>query len=417
MRFALVLMFVGCSASKMASVAPPDSGSAPSGDAGEQQPDPAPGDGVADPSSTTLHDHGCAGVDWALIAGWLEIAHHAPDVGTADEPAEIERCVSRYAGWATHAADDAQVSRAMIYAGLAATGQCAADHDYDGNVVSGAQCAQVHAGTAADACLAQMQSSHAFGIATLAAVLAAAGQDPPLVAARLATGSATCGGSDHWKLVAPAGFVDHFVAAYNAYIARGQAVPNCKKRIIVTIAQYTGIGDAAAGANGCWTYERVSKDNTEWKICQYNGTVYHPSGAKWAYDDTNTFNDLTTETNRITACRSGTPVAGYIYMANRGSGWREVTSTGVRSHFAELYSRQTAIDDQFSLWKNGGEPGAPMVNFGEPSTSASQISASTARACAEVPDQDWFGVYVYPQTLDGSRLTAMVNALNACTKQ
>ena len=138
---------------------------------------------------------------------------------------------------------------------------------------------------------------------------------------------------------------------------------------------------------------------------------------KWAYDDTNTYNNLTTETNRIDACKSGVPVSGYIYMANRGSGWRQVTSSHVRSHFAELYSSQTAIDDQFSLWKSSGEPGAPMLNFGEPSTTASQISTSTTRACNEVPDQDWLGVYVYPQTLDGARLSALVSALNACTKQ
>ena len=37
--------------------------------------------------------------------------------------------------------------------------------------------------------------------------------------------------------------------------------------------------------------------------------------------------------------------------------------------------------------------------------------------CAEVPDGDWFGVYVYPQALDGARLSALVTALNDCTKQ
>ena len=373
---------------------------------------------MIDPPSSTLHDHGCGGTDWQRIAGWLVVEHQQPAIG---DPAELALCVQRYAGWATNAADQAQVSRAMIYAALAATGQCAADHDYDGMLMTGDQCAAVNPGMTAEQCAAQMQSSHAFGITTLAQTLAAAGNDVPLVAAKLATGSVTCGGGDHWKLVAPAGFIDHFVGTYNAYVASGKAAPACSKHIVVTVALYTGLGqpgvNGVAEANGCWTYERVAKDNSEWKICNYDGTVYHSDGDKWAYDDTNTFNNATTEASRISACRNNVPIAGYIYMANRGSGWRQVTSTGVRSHFAELYSSQTAIDDQYTLWQSSGEPGAPMVNFGEPSTSASQISASTARACSQVPDKDWFGVYVYPQTLDGDRLSAMVKALNACTKQ
>jgi hypothetical protein len=352
---------------------------------GEIQPDPAPGKGVFDPPSSTLHDHGCAGVDWQLIGGWLVTEHAAPMLGAPDE---MDRCVARYAGWVTNDSDAAQVSRAMTYAALAATGKCDAAFD--------------------------ATTEHGADIADLVQTLAGAGNDPVLAAARLATGSATCGGTDRWKITAPAGFIDHFVGAYNAYTARSAMPPNCKKHIAVTVALYTGMGDPV-DPNGCWTFERVTKSDTEWKLCQYDGTVFHANGVKWAYDDTNTYNNLTTETNRISACSSGTPVGGYIYMANRGSGWRQVTSTHVRSHFAELYSSQTAVDDQFATWKSGGEPGAPMVNFGESATTAAMITASTARSCAEVPDKDWWGVYVYPTTLDGARLEAMVKALNACT--
>ncbi len=384
--------------------APPDA---------EVQPSPAAGDGVADPQSASLHDHGCAGVDWQLLGGWLSVAHQVPALAAAGE---LDTCVARYAGWVTNEADAAHVSRASVYAALAATGQCDAAHDYDGALVSGELCASVHPDLDAEACAAQMAASRGFGIHTLAQVIAASKlKDPPLVAAYVATGSATCGGSDRWKLVAPAGFVDHYVAAYNSVHALTATPPSCKKKLVVTVALYTGMADPV-DANGCWTYERVAKDNSEWKICNYDGTTYHPGGTRWAYDDTNTYNDATTETNRITACRSGVPVGGYIYMANRGSGWRQVTSTGVRSHFAELYSSQTAIDDQFAIWKAAGEPGAPMVNFGEAATTAAQIETSTARACAEVPDKDWFGVYIYPQTLDGARLAAMVKALDACTE-
>jgi hypothetical protein len=412
-RWTLLALVAACSSP----TAPPPGGDPGVDAAGaEQQPEPAPGKGVADPASSTLHDHGCAGVDWQLIGDWLLTARAAPMLAPPDE---LDRCVARYAGWVTNDADAANVSRGMVYAALAATGQCAADHDYDGALVSGAQCAAANSGMDAAACLVQMQASRAFGIATLVQVLDGAGQDPPLVAAKVATGKAECGGTDRWKLVAPDGFVDHFVGAYNAYHARSAMPPACKKHIVVTAALYTGMGKPGEGgvaeANGCWTYERVTKSDTEWKLCQYNGNVFHPDGVKWAYDDTNTYNDLTTETNRVAACSNGTPIGGYIYMANRGSGWRKVTTTHVRSHFAELYSSQTEVDDQFSLWKNGGEPGAPMVNFGEAATTASMIATSTARTCAEVADKDWWGVYVYPTSLDDARMTAMVKALNDCT--
>ncbi len=391
MRFSLFVLLAACSTP----VGAPSVGSGDPGvdaPAGEQQPAPAPGDGVADPASSTLHDHGCAGTDWQLLAGWLLTNHADPVIGAADE---LDRCVQRYAGWVTNDADAAGVSRAMTYAALAATGKC--DAAFDATAVHGAD------------------------IDALVQTLKAAGHDPVLVAAKLGNGSVQCGGSDHWKLVAPAGFIDHFTGAYNAYHARSAAAPACKKHITMTVALYTGMGspgeNGVAEANGCWTYERVAKSNTEWKICNSDGSVSQPGGVKWAYDDTNTYNDATTEANRISACSSGTPAGGYIYMANRGSGWRQVTSTDVRTHFAELYSGQTTVADQFSIWKSGGEPGAPMVNFGEAATDAATISSVTQETCAEVADKKWWGLYVYPTTLDGARMTAMVKALNACTAQ
>ena len=303
----------------------------------EVQPTPASGDGVADAQSSSLHDHACGGVSWQLLDGWLIVAHAAVSQAPAGE---VENCVSRYAGWVTNEADAASVSRASVYAALAATGQCDAAHDYDGTMISGALCSDVTPGVDADACAAHMASSRAFGISTLAKAIAKSRlHDPPLLAAHLATGAVACG-SDRWKIAAPDGFVDHFVAAYNSVRALASAPTPCKKHIIVSVALYSGLGEpgdpGVPQANGCWTYERVSKDDTEWKICQYDGTVYHSDGGKWAYDDTNTLNNSTTESARITACRANVPVGGYIYMANRGAGWRQVTSTGVRSHFAEL---------------------------------------------------------------------------------
>jgi hypothetical protein len=377
--FALVLV-AACTGS--GSTAEPGVDAAPPG---EVQPDPAPGDGVADPAQSSLHDHGCAGTDWQLLGGWLLTNHNDPVIGDA---AELDRCVQRYAGWVTNDADAAGVSRGMTYAALAATGKC--DEAFDPAQVHGAD------------------------VSSLVQTLADAGHDPVLVAARLGNGSLACGGTDHWKIVAPAGFMDHFVGAYNAYHARSATPPACKKHVTVSVALYSGM-DPPVDPNGCWTYERVEKSSSEWKICQYDGTVYHPDGVKWAYDDTNTYNNLTTETQRVSACASGTPAGGYIYMANRGSGWRQVTSSDVRTHFAELYSSQTAVADQLSQWKTAGEPGSPMVNFGEAATTASTIASVTAQTCAEVADKKWWGLYIYPTALDGGRLAAMVKALNACT--
>jgi hypothetical protein len=80
----------------------------------------------------------------------------------------MERCVARYAGWVTNQADAAKVSRGTLYAALAATGQCDDGAAYTGTMLSGAQCAAVNPGVAADDCAAHMVSSKSFGITTLA---------------------------------------------------------------------------------------------------------------------------------------------------------------------------------------------------------------------------------------------------------
>lgn len=396
-----------------------DTSSSSSGDAPEIPPAPADGDGISDPPSRSLHN-ACGGVDWQRIHGWLLQPHAEPEIGPADE---LARCVERYAGWVTHEADAAEVSRASVYAALAATGQCDDDRDYDGALLSAAQCVLVHPELDENACLAAMADTRAFGIATLAQAIAAAvdehDSDPPRMAAWLGHGAIECGGDDRWRMLAPAGFVDRYTAAYNAYKAQDAMPPSCKKRIVVSVALYTGMDDpgvdGVAAANGCWTFERITKQNAEWKICNYDGTVHHEDGFKWAYDDTNTSHSAATDVARIEACRDGVPGRGYVYMTNRGSGWPKRVTEGVDVHFAEIYSGQYAIDDQFSLWKQDGKPGEPMINLGEPVTDASEITAATKRACDEVGDGGWLGVYVYPESLRGDRMSALVNALDHCT--
>jgi hypothetical protein len=360
---------------------------------GEEQPAPAEGNGVSDPLSRSLHNP-CGGIDWQRVHGWLLHAHAAPEIAPADE---IERCVARYAGWVTNAADDAGVSRASVYAALAAGGQC----DDGAPVASGQEIGELAQSLGSDTAIADHH------------------RDPPLMGAFVGAGAVTCGGEDRWKLAAPAGFVDRYVRAYNAVKARDSEPPACGKRVVMTVALYTGMDDpgidGVAAANGCWTYERVSKPNPEWKICNYDGTVHHPDGFKWVYDDTNTAHSSTTEKNRLLACKEGVPNRGYVYMTNRGSGWPKVVTEGVRVHFAEIYSGQFAIDDQFTTWKNGGGIGDPMLNFGEPTTGATRIHDATRRACGEVADGGFIGVYVYPEPLRGARMSALVRALNECT--
>ena len=118
---------------------------------------------------------------------------------------------------------------------------------------------------------------------------------------------------------------------------------------------------------------------------------------KWAYDDTNTFNDATTEKNRVTACASGMPIGGYIYMANRGSGWRQVTSTRRARALRGALLEPDRDRRPVRAVEERRQAGAPMINVGEAATTAAQIKTATAQACAEVGDQGWFGLYVYPQ--------------------
>ncbi len=383
---------------------------------------PAAGAGVSDPPTNSLHNHLCAGIDWQRIHGWVLLPHAAPELA---EPGEMERCVERYAGWVTNEADAAMVSRASVYAALAASGQCDEGSVYDGALVTGAWCTAVNPELSEAACLANMAELRSFGISTLARVIghpdavAAHASDVPLIGALVGQGEVACGGDDRWKIRAPAGYLDHYLAAYNAYKLLSEPVPACAKRIVVSVALYTGLDtpgvDGVKGGNGCWTYERVAKENPEWKVCNYDGTIAHKSGNKWAYDDTSTNHSSATEKAGIVACGEGVPGRGYVYMTNRGAGWPKVVTEGVEVHFAEVYSGQFAVDDQFNLWKNGGAPGEPMINLGEKATTAAAIGKATQRACDEVADGGYLGVYVYPESLRDARMSAMVQALNDCT--
>lgn len=396
------------------------------GGQGEPQPEPAPGGGVWEPPTSTLHDHRCAGLDSQILNHFITIAHKAPELGSE---AALLRCVQRYAGWVTNKADAAKLSRASVYAALEASDACVDGAGYAGIRLSPSFCEKLRPELAADACATKLATDPEFGIDLAidalksSTALKAHGRDPVRMGAWLANGSVACGGTDRWKLVAPVAWLDRYTQAYNAVRVLAEGPPKaCSKRLVVSFALYSALGtpgaDGVPSANGCWTYERISKENSEWKLCNYDGTTHHPSGSKWTYDDTSSNHSATVEQERIKACRSGVPGRGYIYMTNRGNGWVTGSTSKVHVHFAELYSSQYTVDDQLAAWLSDGKPGgAPMLNFGEPATSTTTIAASTAKACKQVKDGGFLGVYIYPTALKGARLTAVVNALNACTKK
>jgi len=104
-------------------------------------------------------------------------------------------------------------------------------------------------------------------------------------------------------------------------------------------------------------------------------------------------------------------------MTNRGSGWPFVVRDGVDAHFAEIYSSQYTVDDQYDTWVADGTPGYPMINVGEPATSANTIYRAALRACRQVADGGYLGVYIYPESLRDDRMSALVRALDECTGQ
>jgi hypothetical protein len=56
------------------------------------------------------------------------------------------------------------------------------------------------------------------------------------------------------------------------------------------------------------------------------------------------------------------------------------------------------------------------IHLGEAATTASQINKASLRACNEVADGGYLGLYVDPESLMDARMSALVEALNDCTK-
>jgi hypothetical protein len=294
------------------------------------------------------------------------------------------------------------------------------------NLVSAATCNALNPDIAPAECRARMSDDADFAIHVATRYLTATRsvhhRDVPLVAAVLDRGGIRCSRGNHWHIASDRRYIDHFVAAYNAYRTsetRRHRPPACGRRVTVTVAAYQYVGNPGEHGipqdNGCWTMERVAKDNPEWEICNSHGELDHGHGAThWAYDDTNGSNGASHDASLITQCAHRAWSWGYVYMANRGAGWlRRVP--WARRYFAEIYSSNDTVDDQFGAWSAQRGVGEPMINL-VPSASSDTLYRATRRLCSEVGAGGHLGLYVHDQGLVGPHLQAVVQALNDCTR-
>ena len=204
------------------------------------------------------------------------------------------------------------------------------------------------------------------------------------------------------------------------------APPRCHKRIHVTFAVYTYLSEKL-GSNGCWVADRTVQDDT-FRDCHSDGSIKHPNGNKWFYDDTNPRNDLGRERDALRRCSTGT-ARGYEDMAFRDGRWRLVGRPHTRAYFAELYTDDAHMDDLYyapGVYRGNAtlrrhRRVAPMLNFAPyPDTySQRQIATEIVKVCKTLHNHGFLGLYEwhYPLPADSPRLRTVARALNACTKK
>ena len=184
--------------------------------------------------------------------------------GTLDgSRTEATRCMQRYGTSIRRFADAHSISRATVIAALAAR------HDCEGVtavpfiplVRPGICAALTRAGGARldpGACRDRMQRQPDFAIETLVRYLAQPSvrrqhrNDPPLIAAVLASGAVRASNRGAWHMRAPAVSIDRFVAAYNAYRTwehRGAVFQASLSRVVhARMIQHGGIGNPSPWA-------------------------------------------------------------------------------------------------------------------------------------------------------------------------
>jgi hypothetical protein len=213
-----------------------------------------------------------------------------------------------------------------------------------------------------------------------------------------------------------------------ALSAKPQPKPvRCKRRIHVVFAVYTYLTEQLR-SNGCWTAEDTVGD-ASFRDCHSDGSVKHPKGDKWFYDDTNPRNALGAEESALYNCSRGAG-KGYEYMAFRDGRWRLVRRPNAAAYFAELYTDDAHIDDLWyvpSVYRANHalrrhRRVAPMLNFApwpDGRYSQRQIAHEVLKVCKTVRNHGYFGLYEwhYPLPHDSARVANLARALNACTRR
>jgi len=193
-----------------------------------------------------------------------------------------------------------------------------------------------------------------------------------------------------------------------------RGAPTCTRRVYVTFFVYSTF--PAPRNTPCWSYERPPQNLGRWHVCHW-GKKTNGVGHNWIYDDTSPGHQpLSLERSKVAACAAGGGPLGYEAMARRNRSWRRLVPPGVTitRFYAETYSREAAVDDQFPAWLAHRSIGQPIVNIG-PAT-PSKTYAAVYRACRAIQPSGYLGVYSSSAvTAANGKLEQLQTALNACT--
>jgi hypothetical protein len=205
--------------------------------------------------------------------------------------------------------------------------------------------------------------------------------------------------------------------------------PACSKHLTVLFSVGTGAGSLASHAHGCW--EVVDADgsaNPSFRKCSTgNWIVHNPGAANYAFDDSNPNDPLAQDQSFLSQCSAGATGEGFEYLAYRGS-WRLLfPATHLKAFFAELYSSDDQVDDDWPGAYVGNSQLAkhtvyPMINIGPRNDPSPQgkIKNDGLAICKTIGDGGYFGVYVgawdQPMGDNDARIVALADALDECTK-
>jgi len=190
----------------------------------------------------------------------------------------------------------------------------------------------------------------------------------------------------------------------------------CARRVYVTFFVYSTFPPPKN--TSCWSYERPPQSLRRWHICHWDKPTTG-KGANWIYDDTSpAHRPAGAERRKVAACAHGGGPLGYVAMARKNGAWRRSAPPGVsvNRYYAETYTSEAAVDNAFPAWLAKPSIGAPIVNVGHASLSATY--AAVYRACRAIPRSTYLGIYSStPVTASNGKAGQVQKALNACTSK